>query len=426
MSLIQQAAAGKRSALNTLYENHNRQVYFLAKQLLRNEKEAAEVFRTVFLRQFKVLPATEEEFSARLTAETLSLCKKKLNKELRLPKNGNFYLPAPLEPVNGPFLAGFPVLHRAAFVLRVCCGMEQAELAGFLNMDLASLKQLQDAELRNVATVLQQEEEAARLAVEQFASEQDRVRVPESAEQAVQKEIDLLAKVREKAIRIRLLTVVGGVLLFAGIVLGIVLAVQSGKTNTDLTAGNGQGSTQNVEDGVLTTGNLDPDKVYYADIDIKDHGVITVKLDQKAAPVTCSNFANLAQEGFYDGLTFHRIIEGFMMQGGCPQGTGYGGSDQNILGEFKLNGVKNELSHTRGAISMARSGQYNSASSQFFIVHDDSAKNSLDGQYAAFGYVTAGIEIVDAICESAKPTDGNGSIAKKDQPVINTISIRIA
>jgi peptidyl-prolyl cis-trans isomerase B (cyclophilin B) len=142
--------------------------------------------------------------------------------------------------------------------------------------------------------------------------------------------------------------------------------------------------------------------------------------------VTCSNFVKLAQEGFYDGLTFHRIIEGFVMQGGCPQGTGRGGSGQKILGEFKLNGVKNELSHTRGAISMARSEQYNSASSQFFIVHDDDARSSLDRQYAAFGYVTAGIEIVDAICESAKPTDDNGSIAKKEQPIIKTVSIRIA
>ena len=425
MNVIQQAAAGKRSALNTLYENHKQRVYFIAKQLLRNEKEAAEVFRTVFLRLFKALPATEEEFEARLTAETLSLCKKKLNKELRVPKNGNFYLPAPSEPVNGPFLAGFPVLHRTALVLQVCCGLQPAELASFLNLDTASLKQLQDAQLRNVATVLGQQEEAARRAVEQLAAEVQRARVSEGAEEAVLKEIHALASVREKTLRNRLLVSVGGVVLFAAIVLGIVFVAQKGD-KVFSTAGNGQGTTQQVEDGVLTTGNLDPEKVYYADIDIQDHGVITVKLDQKAAPVTCSNFVKLAQEGFYDGLTFHRIIEGFMMQGGCPQGTGYGGSDQKILGEFKLNGVKNELSHTRGAISMARSGEYNSASSQFFIVHDDDARNSLDGKYAAFGYVTAGIEIVDAICESAKPTDGNGSIAKKDQPIIKTVSIRIA
>ena len=136
-----------------------------------------------------------------------------------------------------------------------------------------------------------------------------------------------------------------------------------------------------------------------------------------------ANFVNLAQNGFYDGLTFHRIIEGFMMQGGDPNGDGTGGSDRNIVGEFSENGYDNTLSHTRGAISMARSNDYNSASSQFFIVHEDNTE-SLDGKYAAFGYVTEGMDIVDEICESANPTDENGTIAAEDQPVINTITIR--
>ena len=136
-----------------------------------------------------------------------------------------------------------------------------------------------------------------------------------------------------------------------------------------------------------------------------------------------ANFVNLAQNGFYDGLTFHRIIDGFMMQGGDPNGDGTGGSDRNIVGEFSENGYDNTLSHTRGAISMARSNDYNSASSQFFIVHEDNTE-SLDGKYAAFGYVTEGMDIVDEICESANPTDENGTIAAEDQPVINSITIR--
>lgn len=160
----------------------------------------------------------------------------------------------------------------------------------------------------------------------------------------------------------------------------------------------------------------DKNLTYYADIDIKDYGKITVKLDQEAAPITVDNFVNLAQKGFYDGLTFHRIIEGFMMQGGA------GDSTKNIVGEFSANGYKNELSHTRGAISMARTNDMNSANSQFFIVHEDSPH--LDGQYAAFGYVTEGIEVVDKVCEQAKPTDNNGTIKEEQQPIITSIKIR--
>ena len=161
---------------------------------------------------------------------------------------------------------------------------------------------------------------------------------------------------------------------------------------------------------------------HYADILIQDYGTVTVALDETAAPATVQNFIGLAEDGFYDGLTFHRIIDGFMMQGGDPNGNGTGGSDQTIKGEFSENGFDNPISHTRGAISMARSSNLNSASSQFFIVQQDST--FLDGQYAAFGFVTEGMDIVDRICEEAQPTDNNGSIAKDRQPVIESIVIR--
>ena len=161
----------------------------------------------------------------------------------------------------------------------------------------------------------------------------------------------------------------------------------------------------------------------YADIEIENYGTITVALDKTSAPVTVDNFINLATSGFYDGLTFHRIMEGFMMQGGDPKGDGSGGADSKIVGEFKQNGYDNNLSHTRGAISMARAMAYDSASSQFFIVHEDST--FLDGTYAGFGYVTEGMDIVDQICEEAVPTDNNGTIPKEAQPVIKTITIRV-
>ena len=167
---------------------------------------------------------------------------------------------------------------------------------------------------------------------------------------------------------------------------------------------------------------LDADTTYYADIDIADYGLITIQLDQSAAPITCANFVDLAENGFYDGLTFHRIIAGFMMQGGDPLGTGTGGSDNSIVGEFKANGYENDLSHKRGVISMARSQAPDSASSQFFICHEDS--DFLDGQYAAFGVVTEGLDVVDAVCESAEPVDNNGSIPSDAQPVITSIKIR--
>ena len=161
--------------------------------------------------------------------------------------------------------------------------------------------------------------------------------------------------------------------------------------------------------------------IHHAEIEIQDYGTITVELDGDAAPITVQNFMDLANSGFYDGLTFHRIISGFMMQGGDPNGNGTGGSENTIKGEFSANGVDNKLSHTRGAISMARAQDPDSASSQFFICHADST--FLDGQYACFGYVTDGMDVVDAVCEAAQPTDDNGTIPADQQPVITAIRI---
>lgn len=156
-------------------------------------------------------------------------------------------------------------------------------------------------------------------------------------------------------------------------------------------------------------------------IDVKDYGKITIELKPEIAPITVENFKKLVSEHFYDGLTFHRIMEGFMIQGGDPLGNGTGGSDETIKGEFSQNGFENKLSHTRGVISMARSSDPDSASSQFFIVHQDST--FLDGQYAAFGVVTDGMDVVDKIAEDAKPTDSNGTITASEQPVINSITL---
>lgn len=160
-------------------------------------------------------------------------------------------------------------------------------------------------------------------------------------------------------------------------------------------------------------------------IEVQNYGTITVGLDANAAPITVANFKKLVNEGFYNGLTFHRIISGFMIQGGDPKGDGTGDSSETIKGEFTSNGVNNYLKHTRGAISMARSSANDSASCQFFIVHETSSTNtrSLDGKYACFGYVTSGMEVVDAICANVKPTDDNGTVEKANQPVITSIKM---
>lgn len=156
-------------------------------------------------------------------------------------------------------------------------------------------------------------------------------------------------------------------------------------------------------------------------ITVRDYGDIELVLYEQVAPETVRNFMKLAGEGFYDGLTFHRIISGFMIQGGDPLGTGMGGSDETIRGEFAENGFKNHLSHKRGVISMARANDPNSASSQFFIMHADA--NYLDGKYAAFGEVTKGIEVVDAICDATPVVDGNGTVLAEYQPVIEKIVV---
>ena len=157
------------------------------------------------------------------------------------------------------------------------------------------------------------------------------------------------------------------------------------------------------------------------EIEVENYGTIVVELDADEAPITVTNFVILVEDGFYDGLTFHLIIDGFMIQGGDPNGDGSGGSSRTIKGEFSSNGVDNSIDHVRGVISMARSSLPNSASSQFFIVQEDSPH--LNGEYAAFGHVTSGMEIVDAICEDVQVEDTNGTVLPENQPVITSIKV---
>ena len=218
------------------------------------------------------------------------------------------------------------------------------------------------------------------------------------------------------------------IILIGGIIFACAKKSESNQEDVESTVTskneNQENKTENKQDNVE---NKEEEKsmystgLHHATIEVKNYGTIKLELDADIAPITVANFAKLVNEGFYDGLTFHRIIDGFMIQGGDPLGNGTGGSSENIKGEFKLNGVNNNISHVRGVISMARATAYNSASSQFFIVHEDST--FLDGQYAGFGKVTEGIEIVDKICKDIPVVDNNGTVLKANQPIIEKITM---
>lgn len=157
------------------------------------------------------------------------------------------------------------------------------------------------------------------------------------------------------------------------------------------------------------------------EIYMEGHGSIIVELFPEHAPITVEHFLDLVESGFYDGLTLHRIMTGFMMQGGCPYGQGIGGSGQNIVGEFLNNGIDNPIMHTPGVLSMARAQDMNGASSQFFIMHGNAPH--LDGVHAAFGRVIEGMDVVDAVIASVTPIDNNGGLAPGDHPVIGHMRV---
>lgn len=211
---------------------------------------------------------------------------------------------------------------------------------------------------------------------------------------------------------------VGAIVVMAALIIAAVVLTQKPSNTTTSTPETTDAATTPTPTSTVDTYTppaLEEGVTYTADIEVKDFGTITVELDPSAAPVTCANFVELANSGFYNGLTFHRIEPGFVIQGGDPAGNGTGGSEHNIVGEFSENGYENNLSHVRGTISMARSSDHDSASSQFFIMHQDNT--GLDGKYAAFGTVTDGMDVVDAICEAAS----NGTLS--ENPVINSVTI---
>ncbi len=440
--IFELAAKGKRKPMTELYEANKQRVYYTAYLLLGDKAEAADATNLAFRNVWSGINAhnikSYDEFTHLVIRKAVDYAKKKIgkrdNKAFRIPANRNFLVTTEKKPEkNYPLatvelLRHLPYMQRFILVLHSVGEYLPEQLASTFKLDMKTVGIALDAERANVERILKHisaTEYNYTSFIKAIKKGEGNIDFPTEIDEYAKAVINSIAEPLEKkkkGLIIRLSAIVLAVII---LIAGIVAV--SGNENEDISS---EDVSSSYDSSVITEPviDLDDSTTYYADIEIEDYGTVTVKLDQSAAPVTVSNFVNLAQSGFYDGLTFHRIIEDFMMQGGDPNGDGTGGNtdengnEVNIVGEFTDNGYENSLSHTRGAISMARSSENDSASSQFFIVHEDST--SLDGQYAVFGYVTEGLDIVDAVCEEAEPTDDNGTIASEAQPIITSVTIR--
>lgn len=454
-TIIEQAVKGQRKAMEHLYGANKQKVYYVSLLLLGNEVAAAEATSFAFKNVWGSMTAhaitTEDEFTHLAIRKAVDYCKRKISKQnpkaFRIPQNRNFLIAGDktvsvsFETVSTELLESFPSLQRFILVLHSVGEYLPEQIASTFKFDMKTVGLALEAERTNVERVTRNSAEIKQSyesAIGSIRNGEEKAKLPASVDEHALSVIDGIATPIEKKKK-KKIAIIGVIALTVCVLTIGIIALATRDNSTTVTSGDdttvsdtdtSDGTTDETAASVISSPVIDLDETltYYADIEIADYGTITVELDQEAAPVTVANFVNLAQNGFYDGLTFHRIMEDFMMQGGDPNGDGTGGNTDedgneiNIVGEFTDNGYENSLSHTRGAISMARSSDYDSASSQFFIVHEDST--SLDGQYAVFGYVTEGLEIVDGVCESAEPTDDNGTIEADAQPIITSITIR--
>lgn len=389
-SLIEQAIKGQRSAMTCLYEANRQKVYYISYLLMGNEEDAAEAAAFSFKNIWECITShkvtNEEEFTHLAIRKSVEWCKRRISrqsaKEFRTPQNRNFYIKAVKSEVKTDnctaLLGHIPALQRFIFVLHNFGGYMPEQIASTFKFDMKTVGLALEAESTNIERVLRgfaENGESYEAFVSALRDGEEEITVPETVDSQAKAAINSIAEPIEKRKK-RKLGAIGIAALFTCIIVfgKVALVSQSDKAAAE---DDTYESDTDADSSVITTPviELDDELTYYADIEIADYGTVTVELDQEAAPVTVANFVNLAQNGFYDGLTFHRIIEGFMMQGGDPNGDGTGGNadedgnEVNIVGEFTDNGYENSLSHTRGAVSMARSaGDYDSASSRFFIV----------------------------------------------------------
>ncbi len=435
-NIIKKASGGCRRQIQTLYKSNCQKAYYVAKCLLSSEEEAANATAYAFNTSFDIIRgnviATEQEFTQLVIRHTVDFCKRKIlktnSKAFKLPQERNFLIAANPVPndskdILGEILCILPPLQRFIFVLHTVAEYNSEQIANIFKFDVKTVEIALNAEQKNICNILKTQEaekQSFEYAQQLIKENLTKTQVSGLADKKVEDIVDRICLPIEK--KKRNITLICTALVLCLCIIVGVCCISGNYSYTSTTAGGESSDASESDSAESEEVYLDTSLTYYADIVIQDYGTVTVKLEPDDAPITCANFVDLANQGFYDGLTFHRIIEDFMMQGGDPNGDGTGGSENTIVGEFTDNGYDNELSHTRGAISMARSSDYDSASSQFFIVHEDSTY--LDGQYAVFGYVTDGLDVVDQICESAEPTDDNGTITAAEQPIITAVSIR--
>lgn len=439
--LIAKAALGDKKSLDFICEKYGKYVYFFCTTVISDNKKAENAFKKSFKAIFSAIsknPNTDN-LDEIVKSETAKVCKSAISDENNYENSTGKMQPfgdkdkissasaitAEQKNLFVNALKSINANQRIVVLLNLLCDYNTKKIADILKISENKVQNSLEYGRENIKKQLRTSDSkftkrdiiflmtASANIVKEAAAQ---AKIPDSIDSFLDEIVLSLAK-PQKSDKKKAWIVISAVAVFLVAVI-VVFVITSNKSNGSAGATNDSASASNVS---ATIGESQAKGTHHAEINIKDYGVIKVELNGDVAPITVANFINLANSHFYDGLTFHRIIDGFMMQGGDPLGNGTGGSDNTIKGEFSQNGVENNLSHTRGAISMARSTDMDSASSQFFIVQSDSTY--LDGQYACFGYVTDGMDIVDEICKNAVTTDSNGSVSAENQPVINSITI---
>lgn len=439
--MIVKAALGDKKSLDFICEKYGKYVYFFCTTVISDNKKAENAFEKSFKAIFSAIsknPNTDN-LDEIVKSETAKVCKSAIfdenNHENGAAKMQPFgdkdkissasAITAEQKNLFVNALKSINANQRIVVLLNLLCDYNTKKIADILKISEDKVQNSLEYGRENIKKQLRMSDSkftkrdiiflmtASANIVKEAAAQ---AKIPDSIDSFLDEIVLSLAK-PQKSDKKKAWIVISAVAVFLVAVI-VVFVITSNKSNGSAGATNDSASASNVS---ATIGESQAKGTHHAEINIKDYGVIKVELNGDVAPITVANFINLANSHFYDGLTFHRIIDGFMMQGGDPLGNGTGGSENTIKGEFSQNGVENNLSHTRGAISMARSTDMDSASSQFFIVQSDSTY--LDGQYACFGYVTDGMDIVDEICKNAVTTDSNGSVSAENQPVINSITI---
>ena len=456
--LLKLASKGDKKALQQLYHQYAKTSYYLCCYFLKSEQAAAEATVTVFSQVFAATvgqPVLNEQlFKALVLGKTVEVTKANIQKNAptafrdaeKSAVDGSYQAvknaadPTAEEKQN-LIKALRSLQNRQCYTLTMltCFGLQKHQLVQYMKLDSdkidASLARAKESFRKtlqlpeNSRRELEDQLRAVKAAMQEQAAD---ATVPPQVEKSVLAESQKIAKFVTAKFLKHLAVAAAGVIVAAGLVFGGIALFKNSNNSADYDASSAenqsaQGSSENQSTQSVNATNqsstTEPEfkATKHAQIEIKNYGTISLELYGEEAPITVNNFVKLANEGFYNGLTFHRIISGFMIQGGDPNGDGTGGSTENIKGEFSQNGVQNRILHTRGTISMARSSENDSASSQFFIMQQDATH--LDGAYAAFGRVTSGLEIVDRICENTPVTDSNGTVTAENQPVITSIKI---